>query len=744
MVRRVSPILAATALILFAAPSSGAVPPSVEDRSVLRAEAFARLADVRRAVDEGSLSSAVRGAAALVRVPLEEMRTTTPSRAPDVPPGLAAPVTALLSAVHQAGSLAQQALRVPAGEVQRRADRFSLALGRSGGMVGRDAAELRPLRRFQGLAEELVDRSTLYSGALLLAEAIDANVPALAEYASTLPRAGAALGCEVADQPPVLCIGGTGANTYTAEYALVLDLGGDDVHSHSAGSADPQANGLPGAVTIDLGGNDTYASPAPAPSGALGVQGSGNVGGIGVLVDAAGNDTYTITGSDPVEQTLGQGFGVAGVGILADASGNDRYSIVGTPPAYTTGTAAERANGQAYGVIGAMTLALDGGGDDDYNIETRPVPAVGEDGILHPGNPITLGYGYSALSGPSIFSDAGGTDTMRIAARTETIPPEEARALELPTATAGSPGFGGLGGAGVGLTGAGSSTWTAEAEVRAPMTGLVSAGGTGTGALGGYGAFHDAGGADRYNSLATSVAGASRTTDETCACSGPKAEAIADRAVAGLGATGAVAGVGVIHEAGGADVYSAHAIGRAEAAAHDAVATPQEPRTARANASVGMVRTAGLGVGDLGSGGFFLDAGASDDTYTLLAESHAAASATADSTQTQLVTGEGQDFAESRSLGNGLISGGYGEFRDAGGSDTYSVVSRSTSSASEEGSTQTSAMGSASENGAALFVDAGGADTVTLIPEEPVCGGEPRGTGRYWQDCEGAAFGVNV
>jgi hypothetical protein len=214
--------------------------------------------------------------------------------------------------------------------------------------------------------------------------------------------------------------------------------------------------------------------------------------------------------------------------------------------------------------------------------------------------------------------------------------------------------------------------------------------------------------------------------------------------VAGLGATGALAGVGIFHEAGGADVYSAHAIGRAEAAAHDAVAAPEESRTARATASVGVVRTTGLGVGDLGSAGFFLDTGASDDTYTFLAESHATAWATADSTQTQLVTGEGQDFAESGSLGYGLISGGYGEFRDAGGNDTYSVVSRSTSSSPEGGYTQTSAMGSASQGGAALFADAGGTDTVTLIPEEPVCEGEPRGTGRYWQDCEGPAFGVNV
>jgi hypothetical protein len=211
-----------------------------------------------------------------------------------------------------------------------------------------------------------------------------------------------------------------------------------------------------------------------------------------------------------------------------------------------------------------------------------------------------------------------------------------------------------------------------------------------------------------------------------------------------VGPTGTLAAVGVIHEAGGADTYVSHAVGRAEAHAHDAESAPAEPRTAKATATLGAVGTRGLGFADIGSAAFFLDAGASDDVYTLLAEGQTEAVATAASPDTRLSTGEGPGLVSSHSLASSPILGAFSEFQDAGGNDTYNVTSRSIGSSQVDVDNTTSTMGSALESGIAVFVDAGGTDAVTLVPPEPVCGGEPRGTGRYWQDCEGVAFGANV
>jgi hypothetical protein len=165
---------------------------------------------------------------------------------------------------------------------------------------------------------------------------------------------------------------------------------------------------------------------------------------------------------------------------------------------------------------------------------------------------------------------------------------------------------------------------------------------------------------------------------------------------------------------------------------------------ARATASVSSVRATGLGFADLGAAAFFLDAGASDDIYSHLAESDSVASATAESPDALLVSQEAPAFSQTQAMGFSILQGGYGEFRDAGGNDTYSAVSRSAPSAPEDGVIATSVMGSGAGGGSGLFMDLGGTDTVALTPSEPVCAGEARGTGRYWQDCEGLAFGVNV
>lgn len=94
--------------------------------------------------------------------------------------------------------------------------------------------------------------------------------------------------------------------------SVVIDLSGND--SYDCGRFGLATGRLGVGMLIDRAGNDTYTLAA----------GSGGVGfgGIGILLDAAGDDTYA--GSK-----LTQGAAVAGIGLLLDLGGNDKYTSFG-------------------------------------------------------------------------------------------------------------------------------------------------------------------------------------------------------------------------------------------------------------------------------------------------------------------------------------------------------------------------------------------------------------------------------
>ena len=73
---------------------------------------------------------------------------------------------------------------------------------------------------------------------------------------------------------------------------------------------------------------------------------SGSVGGVGVLWDAAGNDTYEA-------DSMAQGSGWDGIGVLVDDAGNDRYLST----TYSQGSSGPAGFG----------LLLDRAGDDVYH-----------------------------------------------------------------------------------------------------------------------------------------------------------------------------------------------------------------------------------------------------------------------------------------------------------------------------------------------------------------------------------------
>ncbi len=202
------------------------------------------------------------------------------------------------------------------------------------------------------------------------------------------------------------------SDTYTANCALTVDVGGDDTYLNNAGGSNvlgvPQASCGGFQVTgagalVDLAGRDRYVSGL-----ACGINGGGS-NGAGFLLDAAGDDVYeaAIGGVNGGGSGRGHGFlldvaghdayragnyaanggaGWSGVGALIDTGGNDSYeaSSWGTNGGAherghgllidTTGTDsytahANGANGSADPATFGTGLLLDGGGTGDKYVD---------------------------------------------------------------------------------------------------------------------------------------------------------------------------------------------------------------------------------------------------------------------------------------------------------------------------------------------------------------------------------------
>lgn len=191
-------------------------------------------------------------------------------------------------------------------------------------------ADLRSLR----LVNEQLDYSALIASAQVLARlADDAWLNRLAEV---FRRITGEVVLTVESPHGLIVIGGPGPNTYDwdGQFAVVIDLGGDDTYRGTIAASADVEHGI--SVVIDLAGNDTYhPSPLGLATGRLGV---------GLLIDRAGDDVYHLSPGSG-------GTGFAGIGMLVDVTGNDRY--VGSR--FTQGVA-----------VGGLGLLLDEAGDDTY------------------------------------------------------------------------------------------------------------------------------------------------------------------------------------------------------------------------------------------------------------------------------------------------------------------------------------------------------------------------------------------
>jgi hypothetical protein len=101
-------------------------------------------------------------------------------------------------------------------------------------------------------------------------------------------------------------------NIYEGDYALIIDVGGNDIYKGRTGSAVGILSN-PFSVAIDLKGDDLYDA-----SQTLFNFGAGLLG-CGILLDLKGNDTYK-------GYHFSQGAGLFGTGVLLDYEGDDIYS----------------------------------------------------------------------------------------------------------------------------------------------------------------------------------------------------------------------------------------------------------------------------------------------------------------------------------------------------------------------------------------------------------------------------------
>ena len=186
---------------------------------------------------------------------------------------------------------------------------------------------------------------------------------------------------------PVI-VGGMGPTVYLAPCAIIIDLGGDDEYRGTAGGTDTT---LRFSVTIDLGGNDVYWDENSFSQGAA-------LGGVGILIDLAGDDHYhalhhsqgcgifgwgilwDAAGDDIYAgHTAVQGAGFVGGGLLYDASGNDRYEA--------------HLYSQAFGFVGGIGIIYEVDGNDSYVCTGASV-----DKLRYADHNVTLsqgfGYGY--------------------------------------------------------------------------------------------------------------------------------------------------------------------------------------------------------------------------------------------------------------------------------------------------------------------------------------------------------------
>jgi hypothetical protein len=157
-----------------------------------------------------------------------------------------------------------------------------------------------------------------------------------------------------------IAVGGKGNDRYEGDFAIIIDLGGDDEYLLSA-NADHRFR-----IIIDMGGDDRYIAQSDHCLGA-------GFLGCGILDDWEGNDTY-------IAKNYSLGCGIFGTGILVDRAGDDTYiGNIGCQAASSFGVGMLLDYGgrdsysaalysQGFGFIMGSSALVDCSGNDRYAV----------------------------------------------------------------------------------------------------------------------------------------------------------------------------------------------------------------------------------------------------------------------------------------------------------------------------------------------------------------------------------------
>ncbi|HUR24672.1 MAG TPA: hypothetical protein VM327_01490 [Candidatus Thermoplasmatota archaeon] len=344
-------------------------------------------------------------------------------------------------------------------------------------------------------------------------------------------------------------LGGCGNDVYAPtpgmfpDPVLTVEPCGDDLYTNSAGGANPSGLLAPGnnlvvSVVADLGGQDDYLYAGEMSV----VQGSGSVGGIGLLVDSAGDDVYDaaferdLFGPYPLLGYMdggAQGTGWAGFGLLLDAWGDDVYDL----DVSSTSGRCIWGFAQGFGAAGGIGISSDlwgndawlsdgvgitspsglddcwgqGTGDDAFQglypqgsaiyagVGIMTDHGFGDDVYLNYNNARTVDYyaqGFGAFGGLGILFEDGGDD--------EYVAYEKATASWINPTLNCAYGTGSLAGVGIMLELGGNDTYLVETISNVGAESMFQGDGE---PIPAYGLFVDADGADRHEGKASSTGG---------------------------------------------------------------------------------------------------------------------------------------------------------------------------------------------------------------------------------------------
>jgi hypothetical protein len=650
-----------------------------------------------RSVAELTLAEAVATLARAAGRDLDAgQRADLDARVAALPAGLEAPTAHILSAAAAAAQMRAEAVAGLAPEQQE------LLLARSAELLapgGGSIVETRgdapvdapptPVHAdaapadLEGLAAK-VDVGLLAEAEALLAQAVTEAMPALDQAAQGLEPA-VETHCPVAGSvfqfPPYLAIDGTGSCLFHTDWWVSIDLGGNDVYNNNAGGT---TSAIFVAAAVDLGGTETYARTAASTTTTttLATQGAALLG-VGLLVDAAGSDSYQaavtitpppLTNPAPGATLAAQGGAALGAGLLVDLAGPNTFSA--TASTLGAGASVSAQGGAGLGGVGVLVSA--------------DAPALGAG--------TADSYAASSSSNALLIASSPTSQTWTVGGAA--------------TAAQG----GGIGGAGAMVDAFGNDAYSATSSGGSAAT--AAQGGASIGA----GLAVDGDGTDSWFAQSLVNAGLNSVWPVTCPagfiCSFFATVAVTMGSAATFAQGAAAVGAGLLADAGAGGAHTAKALVNPVGSCTVTFAGgggSAGTLSCTANVVTGDGLGAAHGYGGAGAGALLGSLG--NDAYSLTASTIATASATATGGSPSVASASATaGNADGRAQGSANL--GVGVLVEPGGNDAYSVTEASSAVAttSPSGSMSTvpgsvvwSGRGATVSAGLSLLLDAGGA-----------------------------------